>query len=102
MDKPLPPVGQRAGVVGAHVEKIAHHEIGVARHQLVHRGDARQEAAGKNVALDKIDAFAVVAIALVLNGNGLNRHPSSGAQPRLAGAEKRGQIALPDGFNHLN
>ena len=78
VDKALPPVGQRAGVVRPHVEEIAHHEISVARHQLVHRGDARQEAAGENVALDKIDAFAVVAVALVLNGDGLNRHPSTG------------------------
>ena len=74
----------------------------MAGHQFIHGGDAGQKAAGEDVALNKIDAFAVVAIALILNGDGLNRHPPARTQTRLAGAEKRWQIALADGFNHLN
>ena len=74
----------------------------MAGHQFIHGGDAGQKAAGEDVALNKIDAFAVVAIALILNGDGLNRHPPAWTQTRLTGTEKRWQVALADGFDHLN
>ncbi len=102
MNEALTPVRQRAGVVRSHIEEVTHHKIGMAGHEFIHGGDAGQKAAGEDVALNKIDAFAVVAIALILNGDGLNRHPPARTQTRLAGAEKCWQVALTDGLNHLN
>src|SRR5690606_8024312 len=102
VNEPLTPVRQRAGVVRPHIEEVTHHKIGMAGHEFIHGGDAGQKAAGEDVALNKIDAFAVVAIALILNGDGLNRHPPAWTQTRLAGAEKCWQVALTDGLNHLN
>lgn len=74
----------------------------MAGHQLAHRGDAGQKAAGEDVALDKIDAFAVVAIALILDGDRLQGHSAARTQARLAGAEEGRQVALAHRLNHLH
>ncbi|MNP72715.1 hypothetical protein D3C76_1693240 [compost metagenome] len=74
----------------------------MARHEIAHRRDARQKAAGEDVALNEIDAFAVAAVALVLNGDRLNRHFAAGAQPRLAGAKEFRQEGFADRFDHLD
>ncbi len=61
-----------------------------------------KKAAREDVALDKIDAFAVVAIALILNGDRLQGHFTARAQARLAGAEEGREVALAHRLNHLH
>ncbi len=57
--------------------------VGLARQQPRHLGDARQAAAGEDVALDEINPAQILSMALVGNGDGLNEQATTGfEQPR--------------------
>ncbi|MNC82632.1 hypothetical protein D3C75_1362180 [compost metagenome] len=54
-----------------HVVKV---EVGVATDGVQHGAHRRQGPPRENVALDKVDGFFRLFVALVPNGNGLQKH----------------------------
>lgn len=76
------PVGQGAGIVVAVIMQPHQLHVGLPGEQSCHLGDARQAAAGEDVALDEIDTAHILGMALIGDGDGLDQQAAPGLSRR--------------------
>ncbi|MNO69169.1 hypothetical protein D3C76_600190 [compost metagenome] len=76
--------------------------VGLPGEQPRHLGDARQTAAGEDVALDEVDTAQILGVALIGYGDGLNEQAAAGSEQARQLAEVVRQEGVPHRLYHLD
>ena len=77
-------------------------QVGCASDRIQNRFWCNQAAAGEDVPLNKVDRFQILRVALLRHRDSLNEHLTFGFQQAAALREKRVEVFVADGLDHLD